>query len=35
VWLKPWRAFLAQLAAQGQLDWAETSADGSFAPAKK
>jgi transposase len=35
VWLKAWRAFLAQLDAQGQLDWAETFADGSFAPAKK
>ena len=35
VWLKAWRVFLAQLDAQGQLDWAETFADGSFAPAKK
>jgi len=35
VWLKAWRAFLAQLDRQGQLDWAETFADGSFAPAKK
>jgi transposase len=35
VWLKAWRAFLAQLDAQGQLDWAEAFADGSFAPAKK
>jgi transposase len=35
VWLKAWRTFLAQLDEQGQLDWAETFADGSFAPAKK
>jgi transposase len=35
VWLKAWRAFLAQLDAQGQLDWSEAFADGSFAPAKK
>ena len=35
VWLKAWRAFLAQLDAKGQLDWAEAFADGSFAPAKK
>ena len=43
VWLKAWRAFLAQLDRQGQLDGAETPdqvrgrlfADGSFAPAKK
>lgn len=35
VWVKAWRAFLAELDAQGQLDWAEAFADGSFAPAKK
>ena len=35
IWLKAWRAFLAQLDAQGQLAWAEAFADGSFAPAKK
>jgi transposase len=35
VWLKAWRGFLAQLDAQGQLDWSEAFADGSFAPAKK
>ena len=35
VWLKAWRAFLAQLDGQGQLDWSEAFADGSFAPAKK
>src|SRR3712207_3373176 len=35
VWVKAWRAFFVQLDAQGQLDWAEAFADGSFAPAKK
>ena len=30
-----WRALLKQLDEQGPLDWAETFADGSFAPAKK
>lgn len=35
VWLKAWRALLKQLDERGQLDWAETFADGSFAPAKK
>jgi transposase len=35
VWLTAWRGFLGQLDSQGQLDWAETFADGSFAPAKK
>src|SRR5215475_3916526 len=35
VWVKAWRTFLAQLDARGQLDWGETFADGSFAPAKK
>jgi transposase len=34
VWLKVWRAFLGQLDAQGQRDWSEAFADGSFAPAK-
>ena len=34
VWLKTWRTWLAQLEAQGQLDWAETFADGRVAPAK-
>jgi transposase len=33
--LKAWRALLAQLDAQGQREWAEALADGSFAPAKK
>lgn len=35
VWLRVWRAFLAELDQKGQLDWSETFADGSFAPAKK
>ena len=35
VWLDAWRAFLAELDKRGQLKWAETFADGSFAPAKK
>jgi transposase len=35
LWVAIWRAFLAELDAQGQLDWSESFADGSFAPAKK
>jgi len=35
VWLRAWRALLAELDEQGQLNWAEIFADGSFAPAKK
>ena len=35
LWLKIWRAFLGELDEKGQLDWSETFADGSFAPAKK
>lgn len=35
VWLSAWRAFLGQLDAQGQLDWHEVFADGTFAGAKK
>lgn len=35
VWLKAWRAFLAELDERGQLDWSEAFVDGSFAPAKK
>ena len=35
VGLKAWRALLKSLDERGQLDWAETFADGSFAPAKK
>ena len=35
VWLAIWRAFLGELDEHGRLDWEETFADGSFAPAKK
>src|SRR5450432_2578407 len=35
LWLKIWRCFLGELDAAGRLDWSETFADGSFAPAKK
>ena len=35
IWEKIWQAFLAELDAQGKIDWEETSIDGSFAPAKK
>jgi transposase len=35
VWLSVWRAFLAELDDQGQLDWEETFADATFVPAKK
>jgi transposase len=35
VWLDIWRKFLGELDEQGRLDWEETFADGSFAPAKK
>ena len=35
IWLDIWRNFLGELDAQGRLDWEETFADGSFAPAKK
>ena len=35
VWVQAWRAFLAELDERGQLDWSESFADGSFAPAKK
>ena len=35
VWLRMWRTFLGELDEQGRLDWQETFADGSFAPAKK
>jgi transposase len=35
IWLKAWRAFLAELDEKGQLDWSEAFVDGSFAPAKK
>ena len=35
VWLKAWRALLAELDERGQLNWSEAFIDGSFAPAKK
>jgi len=35
VWLKLWRALLAELDEKQRLDWEECFADGSFAPAKK
>jgi transposase len=35
VWLRLWRAFLAELDAQDKLDWDEVFLDGSFASAKK
>jgi transposase len=34
VWLKVWRAFLAQLDEKGTLAWQEAFLDASFAPAK-
>lgn len=35
VWERVWRSFVAELDDKGQLDWAETFPDDSFAPAKK
>ena len=35
VWLEAWRTFLGDLDDQGQLDWHEVFADGTFAGAKK
>lgn len=35
VWLKVWRAFLAELDVKHRLRWYEVFADGTFAPAKK
>ena len=35
VWLKIWRAFLAELNQRKQLQWSESFLDGSFAPARK
>jgi hypothetical protein len=35
VWERVWRAALAALDQQGQLDWSMAFLDGSFAPAKK
>jgi len=34
IWLKIWRAFLADLDERGRIDWTEAFLDGSFAPAK-
>ncbi len=35
VWEEIWRCFVRNLTAEGRIDWEETFADGSFAPAKK
>jgi transposase len=35
VWLKVWHSFIAELDEANHLEWEETFADGSFAPAKK
>jgi len=35
VWLRIWRAFLAELNERQELKWSESFLDGSFAPAKK
>ncbi len=35
VWLRIWRAFLAELNEKQPLKWSEAFLDGSFAPAKK
>jgi transposase len=35
VWLKIWHSFIAELDEASHLEWEETFADGSFAPAKK
>ena len=35
VWLSIWRAFLSELDDEGQLNWHEVFADGTFASAKK
>ena len=35
VWMRIWRAFLAELNERQQLNWSESFLDGSFAPAKK
>lgn len=35
VWLNVWRTFIEELDEAGHLEWEETFADGSFAPAKK
>ena len=35
LWLEIWRTFRAELDEQGRLDWSESFADASFAPAKE
>jgi transposase len=35
VWLKVWHSFIVELDEAKHLEWEETFADGSFAPAKK
>ncbi len=35
IWLRIWRAFLAELNERQQVKWSEAFLDGSFAPAKK
>jgi transposase len=35
VWLQVWHTFIEELDEAGHLEWEETFADGSFAPAKK
>ena len=35
VWLQVWHTFVEELDETGHLEWEETFADGSFAPAKK
>ena len=35
IWLKAWRALLAELDVKRRLRWYETFADGTFSPAKK
>jgi transposase len=35
LWLKVWRAFLAELDVRHRLKWVETFADGTFSPEKK
>jgi transposase len=35
VWLRVWHTFIEELDEAGHLEWEETFADGSFAPAKK
>ncbi len=34
IWLRIWRAFIAELDERGRLQWETTFIDGTFAPAK-